>query len=93
MTELDLQRKRNQDRSPGSSSSSSVNSRCDLRQTASTFCQMGVLGQSVPQVPSSAVKMGLGGNQRTETQSPRILGGSGRDPGDFGSTQLLPLGG
>lgn len=73
MTELDLQRMRNQDRSPGSSSSSPVNAWCDLRQTASTFCQMGVLGQSIPQAPSSAVKIGLGGNPRTETQSPWIL--------------------
>lgn len=54
---------------------------------------MGVLGQSVPQVPPSAVKIGLGGNQRTETQSPRILTDKEAALGGFSSAQLLPPGG
>lgn len=83
-----------QDRSPGSSSSSVINSWCDLHWITSTSCQMGALGQSIPQVLSNAVKIGLGGDQGP--LSLRVLihtEGQGGGSGDFGSTHLLPLGG
>lgn len=56
----------NRDSSPSSSSSSAINSWCDLGQTTSTYCQMGALGQLIPQVPFSAMKTRLGRNKESE---------------------------
>lgn len=78
----DLQDMKDQDRNPGSSSCSIINRWCDLRQTTSTFCQMGALGQSAPQALSSAVKIGPGGNPedlrlRVPRHTEGLGGGSG----------------
>lgn len=55
---------------------------------------MGALGQWIPQVLSSAVKIGLGGDQGPlGLRVLRHTEGQGGGSGDFGSTQLLPLGG
>lgn len=67
---LDLHGMTEGDRSPGSSLSSALNSCRDLGQTTSTFCQMGALGQWIPQVLPSAMKVGLGRDQGAKAQSP-----------------------